>query len=399
MKASIPLFLILLSLTGCFKGDRQVEQDWMDTCVYHVCVADPSFADATYIREKFGLRQITRDNIVQFAGIEETLDGVEGDWLVFQANTDLNGTSASKIMAYNFATNELKDVGLGPFYHQTRADLSKGRVVFSQNPLAGARDAGSGRQIILWDLATNEHKKIETGLEGRGSAFDFDGSWALIRNGGSPVPSENGLWAINVDTGKRVPLHMSLPQGALNAQGYSEFLQDEAVHGDFAYYSIALFKDARGNQGHNLTLYERNLATNATRILYEGKLGIGQIAVGDGFLTFGADLVTWSLDLTTLAVERITTPEEDSSGASDVAGDIITYPFKGEHLNEDSGIAVVNFRTRERIHIQTIPELHLFSATTDGKKLVLHGAALDPERFQELHYNLYWRPLEGLGVT
>lgn len=399
MKAQTPLFLILLSLAGCFDEDREAKQDWTATCVYQVCVADPSFADAKYVQEKFGLRQITRDNIVQFAGIEENLDGVEGDWLVFQADIALNSTAASKVLAYNLATNEIKDVGLGPFYHQTRADLSKGRVVFSQDPLPGAPDADSPLQIILWDLETNEHMKVETGLEGTGRAFDFDSSWALVRNSGSPKPSENGLWAINVDNDQRVHLYTALPRGTLNPEGYAENLIDEAAHGNFAYYSIALFKDARGNQAHNLTLYERNLTTNVTRVLYEGLLGVKQMAVGDGFLTFGADVQTWALNLATLAVEQLTTGEEDSSGASDVAGDIITYYFKGENSHEDSGIAILNFRTRERAHIPVSEEFAPVAAVTDGQKLVMRGVPLDSERFQELHNNLYWRPLEGLGVT
>ena len=366
----------------------------VDGCYLDLCVADLSHPDARYVQENYGLVQLTDDERSEL-GVQ--LDGDLVVWLASRREWP-GEIDSSDIMGMNITSRRLIPIGVGREYHQTSPYVAGGRVVFAEERNSLHPDGATLPYLAVWDRATNTVRPLETGLGGEALPGGFDGSWVVFRQRFSIDRSNDGLWALHVDDGRKIFLHAATRSPAGDA--YEPVLTGETIADGRAYYAVS-YENQTGGLTANATLFEVDLETGHRTIAFTTTIN-GEFWLRDAdenhvvweFPQQAGLTEVWVWSRPSGEAMPVTRPDDRISGRSGLGGDWVVY-------RPGSARGVFAY------HVPTRTE-HFLAPTGNGHEVSGHDAATDGVSFvvdlyrvstvfETFHPDIYFGPLPTIN--
>lgn len=337
--------------------------------------------------ERWGLRQVTNGSGYPFGPL------VEGELVTWQTAADPTNSSTplGDIVGFNITRGRLILIGWGPTYHQTLNFQSHGRVVFAEEPFPGALGGPRPAYLVLVDTHSMTRRILDTGLGGEAVPSAFDDSWVLFRNRGGPNASQNdGLWALNVDDGRKLKLYTPVPE----ANGVSEVLWGEAVVDGTAYFGVNW---AVANPRLDMfELYATDLGTgNRSVFLHRDGPQLHRISASKCCVVWEelrsiSDVQVWYSNRTVANPVRVSTPEDGQGTSTQAGGGWLAY------LNQDRDLVGYEVASGQRRTLfENNPNLYIGPPATDGKRVSMAVTRASSDLFESIGSDLYWLPLSG----
>lgn len=396
VRANVALLLAGLHLSG---GCLSVPLDSKASdkpCLEGFCVADPTSKDWRALEGRFGWRQINGD-----AG-DENLPDVDGDLVVWQTIREPGGNPASAVVGFDLASRRIIPIAVDNQTHNTRPYVSGTRVVFGEEP--GGEAFGSGlRHLVLWEAGSGQKRRLDVGLKGVPSSDGFDGSWVVFYNAGSPEASENGLWAFNVDDGRRVNVYSALPGGRL-PKGDTVYVSESDVAAGVVYYTL-LRNDTRLRGNASVVAFD--LEENVTRELYFAEsedFTMDRMAASVGWVVWETFVhpvgrgrqEVYALNTSTREVRMISQPEDGLANFPAAGGDWATFAFWSLDTGE-KGLAAVHLPSQQRFDLlrttNQAGDFDVQESGTDGRRVVAQIYRKSTQVFETTGSDAYWREL------
>ena len=390
-----PSFVILTGLivipllAGC---TIHLPNAYTPTCFRTTCTADAASPDARYMLSTYGVHQFTLDTDEAVSYRPQ----IEGNLVIWQSGPLINNGAKDLILGFDLRNGKLFNVSETNDVIHSEAYLAHQKVVYKSQPANDQLAYTGNSWLTIWDAKSGHRQQIETGLNGSDDSWGFDGTWLLFAHRFSPIPAENALWAMNLDTGQKDRLYVPVPHGKEHNGTWEELADGNTVADGHAYYAVNNITFLSENQTHTVvTLYDVDLATNETRaVLSSSENHFVRMAVSGDTLVFESNLVARFVNLTTGAVTPFSLANHNWAGEPSIAGDWAFYNAEPDPHSAFRVVYGTNLVTGATVKFDgsQTREVTFDQPNTDGHKIVMVGR-FGGDNAEKGGTNLYWADL------